>query len=85
MKAHGFPSSEKRNSGSKVSRLPAIMVISAAGLLSEKVGKSEMPLFVTPADPPKYFTDRVLSVDCPLVGLVAITMNVSTRSFNQML
>ena len=50
MKAHGFPSSEKRNSGSKVSRLPAIMVISAAGLLSEKVGKSEMPLFVTPAD-----------------------------------
>ena len=46
MLAQGFPSSEKRKSGSNVKRFPTVKLKIAAGFPNENVGINEIPLFV---------------------------------------
>jgi hypothetical protein len=46
MLAQGFPSSEKRKSGSNVKRFPTVKLKIAAGFPNVNVGINEMPLFV---------------------------------------
>jgi hypothetical protein len=53
MNDQGFPSSAKRNSGSKLIFLPAVMANSAAGLPSVRLGIVEIPLLVIVTVPPK--------------------------------
>ena len=65
MKDQGFPSSEKRNRGSKLNRsLPTERSNMAAGFPSEKVGINDIPLFVTDAAPEMFIGVPVLSVFC---------------------
>jgi len=53
IKDQGFPSSENRNWGSKLSLLPTDRSNITAGFPSEKVGTNEIPLLVTVTAPPK--------------------------------
>ena len=62
MKTQGFPSSENRNIGSKLSFLPTDISKIAAGLPSVKLGIVEMPLVVTVTIPPKWLNVLTLSI-----------------------
>jgi hypothetical protein len=62
-KDQGFPSSEKRSSGSKLDFFLAIERLKmAAGLPNENVGIREMPLLVTSTDPDSLVLFTALSV-----------------------
>lgn len=60
----GFPSSEKRNSGSNLSFRPIVITIIAAGLPNVRLGMEEIPLLVTVIVVLKVFATFRLSDFC---------------------